>query len=601
MLFHRKALDLDPKHRGTLEDLVELNLARGQFDEAIADLRALAETAPTADRVTLLERIGNLYRDKLGNSGRAMSAYVEALELDSANRRVLQRVLDLQSGAGQWKSVVETIGRFIDLENDRARRAAYYLASAEIRRTHLKDQAGALDCYETALDEMLREEPLRPQTRERALDTFHSLRELVTADANWKYLEQCYRRMLKRLPKDDPAHIPLWDALGEIYRGHLAHPQSAIEAFELAHSLDRDKSAHRARVLAELYVQTGANQPQQPSARVARLVAVDPMNGDSYRALGAAALAAGRTDEAWCVSRALVFLDQANREEKALYRRFQREETRKAKGILDEDAWSFLRHPDEDLVVSSIFSLIWQPIVALRAGPTKAFEIKPKERLDIEGSNGVVAKIFKHAARVLNVALPDVYVQPRRSGRLLLANCIEKGRLAPAVIVGRDLMTGYRDTEIASSVGAMLALMRPAYYLKLALASSDELEVALAAAMSVVGGVATSRPELAPAIATATAALQRGLTRSDAEALLRLVERVRQPIDVLRWRSAVDSAAQRAGLVISGDLGAATRMIASESTAIGGNRPSQRVQELVAYSVSPAYFTVRTHLGVTVA
>ena len=70
--------------------------------------------------------------------------------------------------------------------------------------------------------------------------------------------------------------------------------------------------------------------------------------------------------------------------------------------------------------------------------------------MPIEDGTRVIAKIFRHASRVLNVALPDVYVQPRRSGRLLLANCIEKGRLAPAVIVGRDLMTGYRDTEIAA-------------------------------------------------------------------------------------------------------------------------------------------------------
>ncbi|HSD91104.1 MAG TPA: tetratricopeptide repeat protein, partial [Kofleriaceae bacterium] len=594
--FYTKLLDLDPTDQPTLDALAELHLARGSYDEAVASLRARVAVAPQAEKVRLHERIGNLYKDKLANPARAMAAYLDALELDKTSHRILQRVLDLQSETGQWKPAIETIDRFLELESDRARRGAYLLASAEIRRTHLKDQAGALDCYETALDEMLREDPLHPQTRERAFAAFNALCELVNADS--KYLEQSYRRMIKRLPKDDPAIIPLWDALGDVYRLRLDHPQSAIEAFEVAHALDPDKSAHRARLLAELYTRTGAKRPSQAGVteRAAKLVEVDPTNADPYRAVSRAALAAGRIDEAWCVSRALVFLKQANNEEKSLYRRFQSLETRKAKGILDEDAWSYVRHADEDLAISAIFSLTWEAGVALRAGPTKAFSLKEKERLAVEDSTGVVAKIFKHASRILNVPLPDVYVQPRRSGRLLLANCIEKGRLAPAVIVGRDLMTGYRDTEIAASVGAMISLLRPAYYLRLTLGSPDELEAALCAAALVVGRKPRfARPELADLTQTIAAELQKRITRSTGEAVLALLERLPERPDLVRWRNAVDAAAQRAGLLVSGDLAATARMAASET-----QRPTQRVQDLVAYSVSPAYFATRRHLQVTV-
>jgi golgin subfamily B member 1 len=599
--FYQKVLDLDGKHVETLEDLAELHESRGNNDEAIGNLKTLAALAAPQARITYLERIGDLYRDKLAAGPRAMSTYLEALELDKTSRRILQRILDLQTETGQWKAAVETIDRFLAIETDHALRGVYYLASAEIRRTHLKDEAGALDCYETALDEMFREEPQRAATRERALDAFHALRELLTADKNWKHLEQSYRRMIKRLPKEDPLLLPLWDGLGEIYRVRLDHPQSAIEAFEVAHTLDADKSAHRTRILADLYAKAGVKRPQQVGERAAKLVEVDPTNADAYRALGRTALAAGHIDEAWCVARALVFLRQANKEETTLYRRYQQLETRKAKGLLDDDAWSHVRHPDEDLTVSAIFALTWEAAVALRAGPTKALQLKAKERLAIEESTGVVAKIFKHASRVLNVALPDVYVQPRRPGRLLLANCIEKGRLAPAVIVGRDLMTGYRDTEIAASVGAMIALLRPAYYLKLTLGTVDELEAALGAAALVVGRPRALRPTLQPMIEAIAAELPKRLTRPNAEALLQLVQRLPDQTDLVRWRNAVDATAQRAGLIIAGDLAATARMIASEATGPGSLRPNQRVADLVAYSVSPAYFEARRHLGLAVA
>src|SRR5262249_21861662 len=160
-------------------------------DDAIASLKLLAGAAGASEKIAVLERIGDLYRDKLSNPARAMSTYLDALELDKTSHRILQRILDLQSETGQWKAAVETIGRFLELETDKAARGAYWLASAEIRRTHLKDDAGALECYENALDDMLRpdpQSPLRAATRERALDAFHAIRELVTGEGNWKYL-----------------------------------------------------------------------------------------------------------------------------------------------------------------------------------------------------------------------------------------------------------------------------------------------------------------------------------------------------------------------------------------------------------------------------
>jgi hypothetical protein len=271
---------------------------------------------------------------------------------------------------------------------------------------------------------------------------------------------------------------------------------------------------------------------------------------------------------------------------------------RKATGIIDDDAWALVRQPEESLTLGAIFSLVWEAVAAVRGGPAKSFDLKSKERMPVEHDTRVVAKIFRHAARLVNVSLPDVYVQPRRPGRLLLANVLDKGRLAPTIIVGRDLMTGYRDTEIAAAVGAMLTLLRPAYYLKLALPTAEELAVVLAAAAHVVG-VHNTRPELEPQIAALAPEIQSRLTRPTAEALRALIARLSNPIDLTRWRNAVDAAAQRAGLLVSGELAASARMITSDGS-VGALRPNQRVADLVAYSVSPNYFQIRQHLGVPV-
>jgi tetratricopeptide (TPR) repeat protein len=594
--WHTKVLDLDPAHRDTLSDLVELHLAQERYDDAIASLRELASAVtPTAERVSLLERIGDLYHHKLANPGRAMSTYLDALELDGGNRRVLQRLLDLQTKSGQWGRAVETIGKFLECETEGALRGRYFLASAAIKRTELRDAAGAFDDYEHALDELLRlgeGETLQPATRLRAIDAFRDLDALMTEERDWKSLEQAYRRMIKRVPTGDSLLVPLWHALGELYRKRLDHVQSAIQAFEIAHAIDPSKSPARAKILAELYARTGAVKP------TAALVETDPSNPETYRKLAETALAAGRIDEAWCACRALVVLKQATFDEELLYKKYQPHEVRKAKGVLDADAWAHVRHPDEDRVISSIFALVWEPLVALRAGTAKSFDLKPKDRIPIEEDNRVVARIFRHAARILNVALPDVYAQPRRSGSLLLANCIDtqsgRARLVPAVIVGRDMMTGYRDTEIAAAVGAMVALLRPAYYLKLAMTTNEELEAAIAAVAQLLQRN-IGRPELEPLVSVFAPAIKASLTRPVAETLLQLVERLPERLDLAKWRASVDAAAHRAGFLVAGELAASAKMLA-----LAGPRPAQRIGELVAFSVSPAYLSLREHLGVAI-
>src|SRR5262249_51864207 len=152
----------------------------------------------------------------------------------------------------------ETIGRFLALEPDPRRRARYLLAAAAIRQYKLKDEAAAPDDYYRALEALLHgEDALDEATRKSALEAFHSLGDLLRARKDWQRLDRAYRLLIKRLPKGDPNLVQLWHSLGEIHRTGLSSSESAIIAFETAHSLDVAKSPERMRILAELYARVG--------------------------------------------------------------------------------------------------------------------------------------------------------------------------------------------------------------------------------------------------------------------------------------------------------------------------------------------------------
>src|SRR5262249_39742120 len=149
--------------------------------------------------------------EKLKNPGRAASTSLEALERDGSNRRILQKLLDLQSETGQWKAALDTIARFLALETDPRRRAKYLLAAAAIRQYKVKDEAAALDDYQGALDALLHgSDPLDEATRRSALEAYQCIEELLTAHKDWQKLDRACRLLLKRLPKGDPMLARLW-------------------------------------------------------------------------------------------------------------------------------------------------------------------------------------------------------------------------------------------------------------------------------------------------------------------------------------------------------------------------------------------------------
>src|SRR5262249_31946590 len=175
------------------------------------------------------------------------------------------------------------------------RRGKYLLAMAAIRRYELREEAAALDDYQQALEALLHgDDALDEATRKGALDALDNIEQLLAARQDWPHLDRVYRLLINRLP----ILVRLWHSLGEVHRAGLRHYESAIVAFETAHSLDTDKSPERVRILAELYALVGKQAPGKATDHAARLVDADPDNPEAYRAMGKACLEAGRLDEA---------------------------------------------------------------------------------------------------------------------------------------------------------------------------------------------------------------------------------------------------------------------------------------------------------------
>jgi hypothetical protein len=304
------------------------------------------------------------------------------------------------------------------------------------------------------------------------------------------------------------------------------------------------------------------------------------------------------------VCAALAFLKKADAEETQFYEQYRHKGFVRAKSRLTEELWAkAVLHPDEDRYIGAIFAAVWQAVALLRSGDHKQFGLKRKERRDLGTDQALFSKVFNYVTQVLNVPPPEVYFRPENQGGMQLANTREKGHLIPSLVVGAEMLQGRGERELAFPIARYLTMLRPEHYLRLIIQTNTELGVAFLAAIKLVQTKFPVPPAQAATVDQYVQAMRAHVQPAWLEQLALVVQRFIQTkgaIDLGRWSQAVDLTAHRAGFLIANDLELAARFIQMEPATVGSLSARDKVKELVLYSISPEYFELRHHLGLTI-
>src|SRR5262249_52658373 len=101
-----KALEVDPGHRETLQAVVELQAQVNDCEAVIHAKRSLMNSAEGEERFKLLDEIGDIYHERLQNPQKAITAYLEAIELKPQDHVVQHKLLERYTETRQWKKSV---------------------------------------------------------------------------------------------------------------------------------------------------------------------------------------------------------------------------------------------------------------------------------------------------------------------------------------------------------------------------------------------------------------------------------------------------------------------------------------------------------------
>jgi hypothetical protein len=197
-------------------------------------------------------------------------------------------------------------------------------------------------------------------------------------------------------------------------------------------------------------------------------------------------------------------------------------------------------------------------------------------------------------ASSLNLPLPQVFVRPQQAGGL---GYVPSDPIAS--VAGQSLLSGLRPEELAFVAAKHMSYYRNEHYVRVLFPTVQELTAILLAAIKLVKADQDVPPE-----ALQTAQQLAPLVNSDPVASegLRKVVRVffeqGGASNIKKWYQSVELTAARAGFLVCGDHEVARKMIHMEPGLPGDLSPNEKLKDVVLFSISENYFTLREALGI---
>jgi len=588
-LNYEKALDDDTRHRPALDALVDMATEAKDARRAIEWRRKrLRSIDGTEAQVAELLTIARALQAELGDARAAAETLEEARRVDPRDRTVAEALRDAYEKLHRWPRVLDVLAEIAELTADPAQRAALRFDAADVALGRLREEERGLGLLDRALDD--------DPTHDKAL---HALVAVRTARNEWDALDAAYTRLVDRYAKLGDAERA-WDVcrkLGALRRDKTRDVVGAIEAFTGAVSCKPSDIDSRA-MLADMHLARG--DEAQAVAEFERVAQDAPLRSSTFTRLFVLHQRAGRADRAWLAATALEELGAADVDQQLVADQFRPEGPIRPARSLDDAGWDeVLRAPGADDVVADVLRAIVDAATSARIEELretrKLFALDPA-KLQSATSTVTAVRSFQWAAQVLGVEAPELYVLDEVPGGIAAVPAPH-----PSTALGPDVLRGLGAKDLAFLAGRHLTYYRREHYALICYPTLPELSALFLGAVKLVMPELPVPGYLSEAVARRRKTLVKHADEAQKKTLRAAVERLDARggrVDLAAWIKSVELSAQRAGLLLCGDLKVAMTRMRAENRAIAELGLDQRRADLLAFCASDRLGRARGLLGV---
>ena len=215
------------------------------FRSAVFEIQVVGhEDSPTV-AVELLNRIGELWGQRLGDSAKAFDAYKRAFQKDPTSEVARQELVKICEIDEKWNDLVQLYEAAVAEDIDPSLKREIYIALARIQDTQLDNWEKAVEAYRQAL-------VIEPDD----MDSLEALEQLFTRREEWSDLLEIYRKKAE-LSTDPEAREALFFQMAYLQEEMLKQIPEAIETYREIVSAD-DTNLKALQALDRLYSQQEA-------------------------------------------------------------------------------------------------------------------------------------------------------------------------------------------------------------------------------------------------------------------------------------------------------------------------------------------------------
>lgn len=585
--FFRKALDVDAESVDTQRALIELHSERGDWNDVVHYQRSLLDVlTEKADRFELLIGLAETHFAHLDQARMAIECLGQARELNPDSRIVLGKLMELHEKTEDWGALVQVLQHLAELETEGSRKAKLWCAIAVHQQQHLEDRFTAVRSFDKALD-------FDPSF----LEAFEAIANILNQDRDYARQDRYYRKMLKRALEnklDDKLVFTLGKGLGEINRTRLKNYSEAIKAYKIA-LVRKPDDIDTHQIIAQLYELE--DDSESAIAQYAKLLRHDPRSVETYRNMKKLYLELGRFDEAWCVCQALCFLQVANDEEKELFAK-RRARSLKGTSQLSQQQWGLVSHPLKSSYLDQLLSILYPILMPAMARSLKDFGLHRRKSVVDPRSELPVNVVFSHIQKLTGLVRPTVY-----QGMDNVRGVLNINSNPPGISIGQDVLHPSNVQSLCFDVARGAYLAAQPYLLASFPEDVDyksrqvRVKKTLYSLMKVINP--SSQAQHDPGLVELfSSQLQSDGLRVVTKLLGEMSQDAATHLDATRWLDGVDLTADRLGLLCSNDLAQAVLAMKNGSVSVGKVEITDKIKELIIFSVSPEYMKLRSLLGI---
>ena len=583
------AADLAPLSVDPIDELVRAYEELEQWEDVMRIKRQRLDVAEGDERSQLLLDIGEVLVTRMKDPTRAAKSLVAALEERPDDRKILTRLMKLYSEEKDWSKLVEVVTKLAEGVEDKLQKAKYVHTAAVVTARQIGDNDRAAAFYE----QVLALDPSNDKALAEAIEIYEN-----KADTGG-VLRLLGIELERAKQKNDSSRLVSgYDRLAALHLDKLGKVSEGVAALEQAQRLDPEHAARNDR-LAELYAGNAEQYFDKAVEAQMAYIRRNPFGAQHYRRLRKLYTEARWADAAWCCCQALHCMNSAEPDEERFFRRMRSETAAEAQQRVTDEEWArALTHASVDPLVTAIFVMVEQAVIAKNAQPLDALGFQSAYALDLSMHPYPMSQTLYYAGGVLGMDLPLCFQNPNDPGGISFLHA-----RPPAIVLGATALAQELPIQAAAFIAARhLTYYRPGFYIRHLVPTGTGLRAWLFAAIRLIHEGFPIAAELEKTVAENQQAIEPLLAGGARDQLASAVTKLLQTgaIDLKKWVAGVDLTADRAGFLVCHDLEVACEMIKASDESSAAVPQRDRVKDLTMFSIQRGYLDLRRRLAINI-